>query len=189
MSVTFFNRGIRFLLLTNGLVLLGGAMIGPVYALFVEEIGGTLLYASLTGAVFALSAGLTSLLAGRVADNTKKPHRIVAIGYSLMATGFFSYSLVSSIWALLAVQLVIGVGEALYAPPFDSMYSRCSTKTKAGREWGTWESLSYFSAGIGAVIGGLVIEWFGFDVVFYSMTVMTLAGAAAMFTAPRKVLG
>ena len=48
-----FNKALRILLITNGLVLLTGAMLGPIYALFVENISGDLLDASLTGDFFA----------------------------------------------------------------------------------------------------------------------------------------
>ena len=44
-----FNKAIRLLLLTNGFILLAGAMLGPIYALFVERVGGDLLHASLAG--------------------------------------------------------------------------------------------------------------------------------------------
>ena len=65
------NKSLRILLITNGIVLIAGAMLGPIYALFVEKIGGSLLDASLTGGFFALAAGITTLLAGKFADKHK----------------------------------------------------------------------------------------------------------------------
>ena len=56
MKKHFTNKAIRVLLITNGIVLVAGAMLGPIYALFVKDIGGTLLDASFAGALFALSA-------------------------------------------------------------------------------------------------------------------------------------
>ena len=54
--MSFFNKALRVLLFTNGMVLVSGALIAPIYALFVAEIGGNLLDASLTAAVFAVVA-------------------------------------------------------------------------------------------------------------------------------------
>ena len=100
MKEFLFNKALRILLLTNGLVLLAGAMLGPIYALFVEEIGGSLLDASLTGGIFALAAGITTLLAGRYADKKKRTEFMVASGYLVMAVGFVLYMFVDSLWML-----------------------------------------------------------------------------------------
>ena len=35
-----FNKAIKILLITNGFILIAGAMLGPIYALFVKKIGG-----------------------------------------------------------------------------------------------------------------------------------------------------
>jgi len=43
----FLNRGLRILLVTNAMILLAGAMLGPIYAIFVEKVGGNLLDASI----------------------------------------------------------------------------------------------------------------------------------------------
>jgi len=58
----FFNKALRILLVTNALILLAAAMLGPIYALFVKEIGGDLMDASIAGFIFAISAGLVTLL-------------------------------------------------------------------------------------------------------------------------------
>lgn len=174
---SFFNKALRILLFTNFLILVSGAMLGPIYALFVEEIGGNLLDASITGGLFALAAGIVSLFSGRLTDKTKNPKKIVIIGYLLIAGGFFSYSIVNSILCLFAIQLIIGAGEALYSPAFDALYSKHLVKTKRGREWGAWESMNYFSIAIGAIVGGLVVNAFGFKSVFYIMGTISLISA------------
>lgn len=130
----FFNKALRILLLTNSLVLIAGAMLGPIYALFVEEIGGDLLSASSTGGIYALVAGITTLIAGRYADKIKEAELILIVGYLTMGTGFLMYIGVSSIWTLFIVQSIIGFSQALYSPAFDALYSKHIRKGYAGRE-------------------------------------------------------
>ena len=172
-----FNKALRILLITNGLVLLAGAMLGPIYALFVENLGGDLLDASLTGGFFALAAGITTLIAGKFADKNKRDELIVASGYAVMGLGFLLYIFVNSIWFLFGVQILIGFAEAFYSPAFDALFSKHVTKKKAGREWGAWESMNYFSIAIGAIVGGLVVNAFGFKSVFYIMGTISLISA------------
>ena len=67
-----FNKALRILLMTDGLVLLATAMLGPIYALFVEKVGGSLLDASFAGGTFAVAAGITVLISGKITDKVKQ---------------------------------------------------------------------------------------------------------------------
>jgi MFS family permease len=183
-----FNKAIRILLVTNGFILIAGAMLGPIYALFVEEIGGDLLDASYAFGVFALVAGLTTLISGKYADKLKENELIVVLGYGIMGIGFFGYTLVNSIWALLVIQVIIGLGEAIYAPAFDSIYSKHLDGHKSGREWGAWEAINYLTTAFGAVVGGLLVTFFGFNVIFVTMGLLCFASAIYIFRLPRKIL-
>ena len=183
-----FNKGLRILLITNALILVSGAMLGPIYALFVEKVGGSLLDASLTGGIFALVAGITTLVASKYADKIREERYIVAGGYFLMGIGFLLYMFVNSIWFLFIVQAIIGFAEAIYLPAFDSLYSRHLTRNKEGREWGAWEATNYFTAAAGAGIGGLLVTYFGFNIIFVIMGTLSIASAVYITTLKNKVL-
>jgi len=156
--------------------------------LFVEEIGGNLLDASLTGGFFALAAGITTLIAGKFADKNKRDDLIVAFGYTVLGVGFVLYIFVNSIWFLFGVQILIGFSEAFYTPAFDSLYSEHITRKKVGREWGAWESMNYFAIAIGAGVGGLVVSNFGFDVIFIVMAALCFISALYIFNLKKTAL-
>src|SRR3989344_7244676 len=77
----FSNRAIRILVVTNGLVLIAGAMLAPIYAAYVDIIGGDLMDASFAGGAFALTAGTTVLLAGKFSDRGRAQELVVVTGY------------------------------------------------------------------------------------------------------------
>lgn len=191
MKLKFFNRdarALRILLSTNAMILLAGAMIGPIYAIYVEKIGGDLLDASLTVGIFALTAGITTLIAGRYADKIKENELIVVFGYFMMGIGFLLYIFVNSILFLFIVQALIGFSEAIYAPAFDALYSKHLSWRKAGREWGAWESMNYFTGAIGAGVGGLIASFFGFNIIFIIMASLCFASSIYIYLLPRKEL-
>jgi len=184
----FFNHAIRILLATNGLILFAGAMLGPIYALFVEKIGGSLLDASYAGAAFAAAAAITVFFMGRLSDKVKENELIIVAGYIIMGLGFFLYTAVNSIWSLLLAQVIIGFGEAIYVPAFDCVFSRHLDRKKEGTEWGAWESINYITTAIGAIIGGYTVHYFGFDLLFIIMSLFCFTSAAYIFFLPRKIL-
>ena len=175
------NRPLRILLITNGLTLLAGGMLGPIYALFVEKVGGDLLDASLTGGMFSLAAGFTTLIMGKYTDKVKEEEIIVVIGYLIMGVGFALYAIVNSIWSLLLVQILIGFAESFYSPAFDSLYTKHTPKTKRGRAWGWWESLNYFTLAGGALIGGLIVKFLGFTPIFLIMSFLCISSALYIY--------
>ena len=183
-----FNKALRILLITNGVVLVAGAMLGPIYAIFVEKIGGDLLQASFTGGIFAMAAGITTLVAGRYADKIKENELIVVFGYLIMGIGFLLYIFVNSMLFLLFVQILIGFAEAIYSPAFDALFSKHISIRKAGKEWGTWEAINYFSVALGAILGGFIVTKFGFNPMFIIMSIICFSTAIYIYFLPRKIL-
>ncbi len=183
-----FNKALRILLTTNALILLSGAMLGPIYALFVEKTGGDLMDASLAGGAFSAAAGLVTLISGKYSDKVKEQELIVAIGYMIIGLGFISYAFVNSMLALFAVQVLIGMGEAIYSPAFDAVYSNHLSIQKSGSQWGAWESMNYFTSAGGAVLGGTVVTIFGFRSLFFIMASLCFLSAIYIYRLPRRVL-
>jgi len=183
-----FNKALRILLITNGMILLAAAMLGPIYALFVEKVGGDLLDASLAGSVFAFIAGTTVLLSGKYADKFKEKKLFVVLGYIITGIGFLLYTQVNSVWFLLLIQALIGFGEAVYNPSFDAIYSEHLDSGKGGTEWGAWEAMNYYATAIGALIGGTIVTHFGFNPIFVIMAILCFASAFYIFNLPRRVL-
>jgi DHA1 family multidrug resistance protein-like MFS transporter len=183
-----FNRAIKILLTTNGLVLVACGMLGPIYALFVEKIGGGLLDASYAFAALAVAGGIITLISGKHSDKMKENELILAAGYAIVGLGSCGYILVNSVWSLIIVQIIIGLGEAIYAPAFDAIYSKHLDDHRHGREWGAWESINYFTAALGAIVGGFLVTLFGFNAMFAAMGLICFANAIYILYLPRKIL-
>lgn len=188
MTLLFFNKALRILLTTNAMILLAGAMIGPIYALFVEKVGGDLLDASFAGAIFALAAGITTLISGKYSDRIKENELIIVAGYLIMGIGFLLFIFIETVPQLLLVQILIGFGEAIYSPAFDAQYSKHLDGHKSGTQWGAWESMNYFTTAIGATLGGIIVTILGFNAIFVAMSALCTFSALYIYFLPRKAL-
>ncbi len=182
------RKALRILLLTNGTVLFSGAMFGPVYAIFVEKVGGDILDAGIGATVYALVAAIAVLIFGKYSDRIKQNELLVAAGYVLIAIGYFLYLSVDTVAMMLVCQCIIGLGEAVYSPSFDAIYSKHLKQENAGTSWAMWEAMNYFTWAGGAFVGGVVASYFGFKSVFVMMAVLALWSAWYIYRLPRQVL-
>lgn len=182
------KKALRILLFTNAMILMAAAMLGPIYALFVEKVGGDLMDASIAGSIFALVAGLTTLVSGKYSDKIKENELIIVLGYTIMGIGFLLYFWVESVVFLFIVQAIIGLGEAIYAPAFDAVYSKHLDGHKSGMQWGAWESVNYFTTAVGAVVGGGLVTLFGFQTLFVIMAMLCFSGALYIYHLKRSIL-
>lgn len=163
----------RTLLISDAIYLMAGSFLGPIYALFVKKIGGDLLDASSTFAVFMLTAGLVVFLLSLWEDKSKHQKKFVVVGYGIGVIGYAGYLLVNSTISLFVVQVILGLSAALKDPAYDALFSTAGGKHLA-LAWGEWEAIDYVVLGIGALIGGFIAEWLGFSALLLAMFVMSL---------------
>ena len=155
------QKVLKILLLASGLSLLAGGLFGPIYAIFVEQIGGDILTAGTAYAAFAISAGVLIFVISRWEDHIKYKETLVIMGYALGCFGFLGYLLIQDPLDLFAVQVIFGIATAIGTPAYDGLYSKHLDKGKFVSEWGLWESMNYILVGISAAVGGFLAKFFG----------------------------
>jgi MFS family permease len=168
------KKQLKILLATTALFTLAGGLFGPIYAVFVQQIGGDLLTAGSAYAAFAIASGLLIFLISKWEDRIKHQEKLVIGGYTLSCVGFLGYLFVQTPLQLLLVQIILGIGNAVYLPAYDSLYSKHLTKNKAASQWGAWESTVWIFMGIAAITGGFVAKTYGFRTLFTIMFVISI---------------
>lgn len=184
----FLNHPLRIILGTNVLALIAPAMLAPFYAVYVRKIGGDILDAGLASSLFALVAGITVIVAGKFSDKLDR-RLVVSIGYLVTGLGFIGYIFVNSIAALMFVQVVIGLAQASTLPAFDAIYSNhIGDSRHVSSRWGMWEASNYFSIAVGAALGGFIVEFFGFNLLFLMMAAFSIFAGFYLLLTPKEVL-
>jgi MFS family permease len=170
------KRGLRVLLVADACINLALGMIGPIYAIFVEEIGGDILDASWAYFAFTFSSGVIIYAISKWEDHTQHKEKLVVVGYALTALGALGYSFVHTQTQLVLVQVVLGIATAILSPAFDAVYAHYVSKGQETSNWGAWEGMGYIVAAIAALAGGYLVSQFGFNALFLVMFVMAIAG-------------
>lgn len=170
------NRTLNILLLASALFTLAGGLFSPIYAVFVEQIGGNLLDAGGAYAAFSLSAGILVFLISRWEDHTKHMEKFVVLGYMLSCLGYLGLIMVRNPLDLFLVQVVFGIGQAVNLPAYDGLYSKSLDRGKFAYEWGLWESMFLIVSAIAAPIGGFLAQTYGFSLLFTIMLGFSILG-------------
>lgn len=182
------NKSIRALLIGDALVLLSVAMLAPLYALYVDDKGGDIFDVGVTAAALAFGAGFASLFSGKYVDRMKNKKLLLFMGYGLIGLVFIGYIFVTNLWQLAILQVLVGFISPIYVPAFDALYSEHADKGHLAEEWGAWEALSYFTSGIGAIAGGIIVFNFGFTPLFIFMATLCISSSLYVLKLSKKVL-
>ncbi len=182
------NRSLRILVVSNSIFVFIMGLFAPYYAVFIQNIGGSIAFAGFAWAIFSIVAGVLILLFSSWELKIKEPELLLALGYLLRGGVFISYAFMTSLPQLIVTQVIWGVAVALGTPAFDSLYASHTDKEASIAQWGGWEGIAAIMTGAGALIGGLVIQSFGYGAVFIGMALISFGLGVYIWKQPRDLL-
>ncbi len=166
------SKPAKTLVIGGNIWYLGEGMLGPLFAVFAERVGGDVLDISWAWAAYLFATGAAMMVASRVADARKSQARMMMCGYALNAACTFGYLFVSSPLHLLIVQLGLGIANALATPTWNALYARFEDRQHECTTWGLAEGQANIVVGLGILIGGAIVAYASFDALFITMGVI-----------------
>lgn len=155
---------------------LGEGMLGPLFAVFSEQIGGSVLDITWAWATYLVVTGIMNIVVGKLSDGYAQKANIMVYGYIFNALFTFAYLLVRTPTELFLVQAGLGMASALATPTWSALYARYEDRKAAGYEWGLATGQAAIINGVAVVIGGLLVTYVSFTALFVTMgCVQTLA--------------
>jgi MFS family permease len=138
----------------------------PIYAFFVQKIGGSILETSWAIGIYSIINGCTTIALHRT--RWIHSHRLTClwVGWLLWVLSIAIYSIMSTIVVLYISQTLNGIGTALSEPIFDAEFAE-KVKDDPDRGWSFFEGIINIFYGAAALVGGVVAVWHGFAVLLY----------------------
>lgn len=168
------NKTTRILLYGSSIWYLGEGMLGPILGVLTEKIGGNVLEISWIWATYLIATGVFTAFVGKLSDNKFSKEKLLVAGYALNTLFTFGYLFASSTLHLLCVQVGLGIAAALATPTWDALYAKQNTQKNAGYIWGLAAGQTQLITGFAMIIGGLIINYFSFNVLFITMGVIQI---------------
>lgn len=180
------NKKIRSLLLADTVWFFGEGMLGPLFAVFAQRVGGDVLNIATAWAAYLIVAGIFTILVGKLSDTKIGKRRLVFLGYVLNAVFTFTYLLVNSPVRLFLVEAGLGIAAALATPTWNALFSEYEDRKKDGLTWGLADGASQLFTGIAIIIGGLVVVYLSFQSLFVIMGVIQVISVILLIPILKK---
>lgn len=109
-------------------------------------------------------------------------------GFLVRAAVWGGLTMINSLWLLVVAQILLGLGEALGSPAFDSIFAEHLDRNKHVREFSDWKLIYNLTMAAGTILGGLLAVRFGFNVLFLTMSFLAISSFIIVWRQPRRVL-
>lgn len=182
------NKALKTLFIFNGLFVFAGSLLGPLYAIFVDNITKGIFPITLSWSIFLFSTTVFTILVAKIGDKIQEKEYLLVIGYTIRAVVWFSYIFIQDFYILLLAQFLLGIGEAAGTPAFDAIFAEHLDKGKHIFEYSEWKVITNVVLAVGTLTGGLIAERFGFKPLFLFMSILAVISCVGILFNPRRLL-
>ena len=168
------SRTAKILLLGANIWYFGEGMLGPLFAVFAERVGGDILDITWAWATYLMMTGVFYIVVCKLISGKKYKNKVMIAGYGLNALFTFGYLFVSSPWHLFFIQAGLGIAEAVGTPAWDALYAQSIDKEADTFAWGLASGQSQIVTGLAIIGGGLIVHYFSFNTLFIFMGIIQI---------------
>ncbi|WP_214045217.1 MFS transporter [Methanomethylovorans sp.] len=143
------------------------------HSIFAPEIPN-IVKAGIVTTVFGLFNAFSQPISGRLSDRLDKRKFFVIFGLTGFMVASVLYSYVSVFEHIVILRAVQGITVGATVPAIIAMVTHFSTPGNRGRAIGIYSSMRGFGYGIGAMVGGMVATYYGFNAGFYLCALLGL---------------
>ncbi len=186
------NPVIRFMTMSDVVLLGAGQLLAPVFAVFVasEISGGNVSVVGLATALFFIAKSLSQIPAATMMDRVKGERddfRWMFLGTLAIPLAQLLFLVISSPIELYLVQILLGVMTGITYPSYMSIFGRHLDRNHENMEWGVRFTLTDISAALGATIGGFLAYNYGFSSLIIVTCVVGIIGALLLLPIRRSL--
>ncbi len=171
------HKNIKLLLTCSVLIHGGVNLLAPIYALFIKEMGGTLLLASASVGFYAILRGVLYFLLKQLDETRFSKKFMIVGGYLIFAVSYGLYMTASKPIHIFGIQALLAFAEVVINPSWSSTIAISLTKGKERGLYSDFYGYRSIFEGLSALVGGYLAMRLGFNALFGLMTVFALAAS------------
>jgi Na+/melibiose symporter-like transporter len=175
------NKHLLAVLISNYGAVISIGFFTPIFALYVVKLGGTIGDVGIATAIYYIAGGALMLLFRSFMNRRSSLANWYILGNLLEAITALLFIFVQSVLQFYIVQILHAVATALRVPSQRALFARLQDHGKEGSEWSVMEGGDFIILGLSAALGGAVVYYLNFSIVFLIMAfVQTIAAVYAL---------
>ena len=183
---------IKFLILSDVVLISAKGLLGPVFAIFIEDyiVGANAMVIGAAATIFLLTKSLLQIPFAHIMDKIKGERDdflMMVIGTFISAVVPLAFLFIHTPFQLYFVEFLLGIGAAMAFPSFMAIFTRHIGKEREGVEWGIYFTLVDFGSALTAAIGGMLALTLGFPILIIGLTVIGLIGTFLLFPIKKRL--
>ena len=184
------HKNIKILLAASILIHSGVNFLTPLFAVYIKDIGGTLLDAGIAIGIYAILKGVFYFLLKNINEDKVSKRMMIASGYFIMFIGYFLYLFADQPIHIYLIQVILSLGETVVTPSWSAVIAISLVKGKERHIYSNFYGYRSLFEGAAAVTGGLFAVTFGFYAVFITMCIFALTSSVlSLFIDEKNVPG
>lgn len=178
---TGMNPVIRWLIAGDVIYYAGAGLLGPIFALFVEDFiqGGGPAVAGTAAAIYLITKSVAQIPAGALVDKIcgdKDDFWFMFGGLLVASLVPLSYLFINTPAELYIAQFVLGVALAFNFPSFMALFTKYIADNKEATVWSMYFTLTDLVMAVAAAMGGYIAVTFGYHVVISAVSAIGITG-------------
>jgi len=171
------HRNIKILLTCSILIHGGINLLAPIYAIFIKQIGGTIIDASVTIGFYAILKGALYFVLKQLKESKFSRRLMISFGYFIFFLGYVFYLSATNIVHVLIIQGLLAFGEVIINPSWSAVIANALTKGKERSIYSDFYGYRAIFEGGAAILGGILATQMGFNALFMLMAAFALAAS------------
>lgn len=169
------------LLSSNFLSVFGWALLTPLYALYVTQLGASPQTATFIWSFYTLLAGVLMIILGWLEDRIKGKKWVLATGYTAQSLGIGVLVPAPDVRWLVVGLGIYALGTGIVMPIWKVMYARAERKGKEAAGWGFFHGVNTLLISAAAAASGFLYITNGFKGILCVMLVAHLLAVVSVF--------
>ena len=180
------NPVIRFLIISDTVMIGAAGLLGPIFAFFIEDFirGGNETVAGLAVGIYLFTKSIMQIPVAYFIDKIrgeKDDFWLMFVFTILIAIMPLLYLVIHTPMQLYFVQFVLGLLTAFTFPTYMAIFTRHIDKDKEGTEWGVYFTLTNLISAALAAVGGFFATSEGFPRLIVVVVILSILGALMLW--------